>query len=36
MNTQISAKDIRASLPELVKKVRLDDQFTVSYRSRPA
>ena len=34
MNTQISAKDLRASLPELVKKVRLDERFTVLYGSR--
>ena len=36
MNTQISAKDLRASLPELLKKVQLDERFIVFYRSRPA
>ena len=36
MNTIINAKDLRASLPEVVEKVRRGARFTVLYRSRPA
>jgi prevent-host-death family protein len=36
MNTLINAKELRASLPELVEKVRHGARFTVLYRSRPA
>lgn len=36
MNTLINAKELRASLPELVQKVRRGARFTVLYRSRPA
>jgi antitoxin (DNA-binding transcriptional repressor) of toxin-antitoxin stability system len=36
MNTFISAKQLRASLPEVVSKVRRGARFTVLYRSRPA
>jgi len=36
MNTLISTKQFRASLPEVVKKVRRGVRFTVFYRSRPA
>jgi antitoxin (DNA-binding transcriptional repressor) of toxin-antitoxin stability system len=36
MNTVINAKELRASLPEVVKKVRRGARFTVLYRSRPA
>lgn len=36
MNTMISAKQLRSSLPEVVKKVRRGVCFTVLYRSRPA
>ena len=36
MNATISAKELRASLPEVVKKVRRGVRFTVLYRSRPA
>ena len=36
MNTLISAKQLRASLPEVVEKVRRGARFTVLYRSRPA
>jgi prevent-host-death family protein len=36
MNTMINAKELRASLPELVQKVRRGARFTVLYRSRPA
>jgi len=36
MNTLISAKQLRQSLPEVVKKVRRGARFTVLYRSRPA
>lgn len=36
MSITINAKDLRASLPEVVKRVRRGDRFTVVYRSRPA
>jgi len=36
MNTLINAKELRASLPALVGKVRRGARFTVLYRSRPA
>ncbi len=36
MNTLISAKQLRNSLPEVVKKVRHGARFTVLYRSKPA
>ena len=36
MNTLISAKELRASLPKVVEKVRRGSRFTVLYRSRPA
>jgi antitoxin (DNA-binding transcriptional repressor) of toxin-antitoxin stability system len=36
MNTLISAKELRASLPKVVAKVRRGARFTVLYRSRPA
>lgn len=36
MATTINAKDLRASLPEVVRRVRRGDRFTVIYRSRPA
>jgi len=36
MNTLINAKELRASLPALVGKVRRGERFTVLYRSRPA
>src|SRR5262252_2146740 len=32
----LSAKQLRASLPEMVKRVRRGERFTVLYRSRPA
>ena len=32
----ISAKELRASLPKIVERVRKGDQYTVLYRSRPA
>jgi len=32
----INAKELRKSLPEIVKKVGHGDQYTVFYRSRPA
>ena len=35
MNTLISAKQLRSTLPEVVKKVRRGARFTVLYRSRP-
>lgn len=36
MNTTINAKQLRASLPEIVRRVRKGARFTVLYRSRPA
>lgn len=36
MEHLINAKELRASLPEIVKNVRSGDQYTVLYRSRPA
>jgi antitoxin (DNA-binding transcriptional repressor) of toxin-antitoxin stability system len=36
MNTVINAKELRASLPAVVEKVRRGARFTVLYRSRPA
>lgn len=36
MATTINAKDLRASLPEVVRRVRRGDRFTVIYRSRQA
>lgn len=36
MNTLISAKQLRASLPQVVAKVKRGARFTVLYRSRPA
>ncbi|HRZ37799.1 MAG TPA: hypothetical protein P5534_15730 [Candidatus Paceibacterota bacterium] len=36
MNTIINAKELRASLPDVVERVRRGARFTVLYRSRPA
>jgi antitoxin (DNA-binding transcriptional repressor) of toxin-antitoxin stability system len=36
MNVSISAKRLRASLPDVVARVRRGTRFTVIYRSRPA
>jgi len=36
MNITINAKQLRASLPKLVERVRKGARFTVLYRSRPA
>ncbi len=36
MNTVISAKELRASLPAVVERVRRGGRYTVIYRSRPA
>ena len=36
MNATINAKELRASLPQVVEKVRRGARFTVLYRSRPA
>jgi len=36
MNTVINAKELRATLPAVVAKVRRGARFTVLYRSRPA
>ena len=36
MKHVINTKELRASLSEIVKKVRRGDQYTVLYRSRPA
>lgn len=32
----ISAKELRASLPKIVDRIRKGDEYTVLYRSRPA
>jgi antitoxin (DNA-binding transcriptional repressor) of toxin-antitoxin stability system len=32
----ISAKELRASLPRIVERVRRGERFTVLYRSRPS
>ena len=36
MNTPINAKTLRATLPDVVKRVGRGARFTVIYRSRPA
>ena len=36
MNLSINAKTLRASLPQVVERVRKGTRFTVIYRSRPA
>src|SRR3989304_8807589 len=36
MDQTINAKDLRASVPETVRRVRRGERFTVLYRSRPA
>ncbi|MBY0496345.1 MAG: type II toxin-antitoxin system prevent-host-death family antitoxin [Cyanobacteria bacterium] len=36
MAISINAKTLRASLPEVVRRVKRGDRFTVIYRSRPA
>ena len=36
MNHIINVKELRASLPEIVKRVQLGERYTVLYRSRPA
>lgn len=36
MKHTINIKELRATLPEIVKKVQRGDQYTVFYRSRPA
>jgi prevent-host-death family protein len=36
MERTINAKELRASLPETVARVRRGERFTVLYRSRPA
>lgn len=36
MKTTINAKQLRASLPEVVRRVKQGARFTVLYRSRPA
>jgi prevent-host-death family protein len=36
MNTLINAKELRATLPSVVDKVRRGARYTVVYRSRPA
>lgn len=36
MERTINAKELRASLPETVARVRRGERFTVIYRSRPA
>ena len=36
MDTTINAKHLRATLPDVVSRVRKGARFTVLYRSRPA
>jgi antitoxin (DNA-binding transcriptional repressor) of toxin-antitoxin stability system len=36
VNVSINAKRLRASLPDVVERVRKGARFTVLYRSRPA
>jgi prevent-host-death family protein len=36
MDRTINAKELRASLPKIVERVRRGERFTVIYRSRPA
>ena len=36
MNVPINTKRLRASLPDVVERVRKGTRFTVIYRSRPA
>ena len=36
MNVPINAKQLRATLPNVVERVRKGTRFTVIYRSRPA
>jgi prevent-host-death family protein len=36
VNVPINAKRLRASLPDVVERVRKGTRFTVIYRSRPA
>jgi prevent-host-death family protein len=36
MNTSITAKELRATLPSVVERVRRGARYTVVYRSRPA
>jgi len=36
MNVSINAKRLRASLPDVVERVRKGTRYTVIYRSRPA
>jgi prevent-host-death family protein len=36
MDRTINAKELRASLPRIVDRVRRGERFTVIYRSRPA
>ncbi|CAB1083500.1 hypothetical protein D1AOALGA4SA_11062 [Olavius algarvensis Delta 1 endosymbiont] len=36
MKHTINVKELRASLPDIIKKVRLGDQYIVLYRSHPA
>ncbi|MFO1218708.1 MAG: type II toxin-antitoxin system prevent-host-death family antitoxin [Burkholderiaceae bacterium] len=36
MDKTINAKQLRASLPSIVERVRRGERFTVLYRSRPA
>jgi prevent-host-death family protein len=36
MRGAINAKELRASLPSVVRRVRAGERITVTYRSRPA
>lgn len=36
MKNVLNVKELRASFPEIIKRVRQGDRFTVLYRSKPA
>jgi len=36
MDKTINAKELRASLPSIVRRIQQGERFTVLYRSRPA
>ena len=36
MKNVLNVKELRSSLPEIIKRVRQGDRFTILYRSKPA
>jgi prevent-host-death family protein len=36
MKNVLNVKELRSSLPEIIKRVRQGDRFTIFYRSKPA